>query len=236
LRIDNSEGGATNFFDSSSAGSASISVGFVSLGGSISFFDNSTAGDATISVSPAFNSGIIRFADFSTAGSATIIVESMSGFSPNLISFEDFSEGGTARIQFVGAMPVIPGSLDISAHNAPGVTIGSIEGEGNVFLGANNLTVGSNNLSTTFPGVIQDGGQNGGTGGSHTKIGSGTLILSGANTYTGDTNINGGVLQVDGSITSNTFVNQRATLAGTGAVNGDVMNNGRSAREIRRAC
>jgi autotransporter-associated beta strand protein len=88
------------------------------------------------------------------------------------------------------------------------------------------LTVGSNNLSTTFSGVIQDGGQNGGTGGSLTKIGTGTLVLSGANTYTGNTNINSGVLQVDGSITSNTFVNHQGTLAGTGTINGNVTNNG----------
>jgi autotransporter-associated beta strand protein len=109
------------------------------------------------------------------------------------------------------------------------VTIGSLEGNefSNVFLGANNLTVGSNNLSTTFSGVIQDGGFEGGTGGSLTKIGSGTLILSGANTYTGNTNVNRGVLLVDGSITSNTFVNHGGTLAGTGTINGNVTNNGR---------
>jgi uncharacterized protein with beta-barrel porin domain len=35
------------------------------------------------------------------------------------------------------------------------------------------------------------------------------------------------VLQVDGSITSNTFVNHRGTLAGTGTINGNVVNNGR---------
>jgi autotransporter-associated beta strand protein len=86
------------------------------------------------------------------------------------------------------------GNLDISAHNAPGVTVGSIEGSGNVFLGANNLTVGSNNLSTTFSGVIQDGGFNGGAGGSLTKIGTGTLSLTNSNTYSGGTLINAGTL------------------------------------------
>jgi autotransporter-associated beta strand protein len=130
--------------------------------------------------------------------------------------------GGDSRIELFGN-----GSLDISAHQLPGVTIGSIEGDGNAFLGANNLTIGSNNLSTTFSGVIQDGGENGGTGGSLTKIGPGTLVLSGVNTYTGNTNVTGGVLQVDGSINSNTSVHGRGTLAGTGMINGNVTNNGR---------
>jgi autotransporter-associated beta strand protein len=107
------------------------------------------------------------------------------------------------------------------------LTVGSIEGDGNVFLGAQTLTVGSNDLSTTFSGVMQDGGQNGGTGGLLTKIGSGTLDLSGANTYTGNTNVNGGVLQVDGSITSNTFVRHLGMLGGNGTINGNVTNNGR---------
>jgi autotransporter-associated beta strand protein len=105
------------------------------------------------------------------------------------------------------------------------MTIDSIEGDGNVFLGGNNLTVGSNNLSTIFSCVIQDGGRSGGIGGSLTKIGSGTLILSGANTYTGSTNVNRGVLQVDGSINSNTSVHDTGTLAGTGTVHGNVANN-----------
>jgi autotransporter-associated beta strand protein len=92
-----------------------------------------------------------------------------------------------------------------------------------VFLGSNNLRVGSDNNNATFACTIQDGGVNGGTGGSLTKIGSGTLILTAANTYTGDTNVNRGVLQVDGSINSNTSV--RGTLAGMGTVHGNVTNN-----------
>ena len=209
------QGGSANFFDNSTAGSAQIFFpGFGS--GAVSFFDNSTAGSAFIEINDQGTS--LRFADNSTAGSATITL--FDGFCS--VFFEDSSQGGTARIHLdQGCI------LDISLHNAPGVTIGSIEGEANVFLGANNLTIGSNNLSTTFSGVIQDGGQNGGTGGSLTKIGRGTLTLTGANTYTGDTNVNRGVLQVDGSITSNTFVNRGATLAGTGTIDGNLTNNGK---------
>ena len=64
------------------------------------------------------------------------------------------------------------GQLDISQTEAD-VTIGSLEGDGLVFLGVRKLTIGSNNGSTTFSGVIQ------GAGGV-TKIGTGTLTLSGS--------------------------------------------------------
>jgi len=130
------------------------------LGGGIAFFDNSTAGNATINLLSFEGEAIVRFADSSNAGSATITLR--FGTDIAAVSFEDSSQGGTARIRFDG-FPGDRAILDISAHDAAGVTIGSIEGEGgDVFLGANNLTVGSNNLSTTFPGVIQDGSAFGG--------------------------------------------------------------------------
>jgi autotransporter-associated beta strand protein len=200
----------------STAGSATLRAGD---GGSVRFFDHSSAGDVAIQTS--FSLGTIAFNDSSTAGRANI-----QAFGAQMF-FSDSSKGGTAAIRLLQGVQDIPSSLDISSHSAPGVTIGSLAGDETaiVFLGANNLTVGSNNLSATFPffGVIQDGG----VGGSLTKIGSGTLILAGANTYTGNTNVKRGVLQVDGSITSNTFVNHGGTLAGTGTINGNVMNSGK---------
>jgi autotransporter-associated beta strand protein len=204
---------AVTFHDHSTAGSATLELG---ENGSVSFFDHSSAGNATIiTLGNPFRA--VEFFDSSTAGNATI-----QGNGGRIV-FDGLSRGGTAAIGlFFDFGFDFPSSLDISGHDAPGVTIGSLEGDetATVSLGGNDLTIGSNNLSTTFAGVIQDSG-------SVTKIGTGTLTLTGANTYTGDTNVNRGVLQVDGSITSNTFVNNRGTLAGTGTINGNVVNNSR---------
>ena len=55
--------------------------------------------------------------------------------------------------------------------------------------------------------------------GGFSKAGAGTLLLTGLNTYIGDTTITGGVLRVDGSIaTSNLTVTSGATLQGIGTV------------------
>src|SRR5207244_11793009 len=111
-----------------------------------------------------------------------------------VIVFNNSSTGGTARVEVFGGNSGV-GKLDISSHTG-GLSIGSIEGTGNVFLGANNLTVGSNSLSTTFSGVISDGGFGGGAGGSLTMNGTGTWTLSGANTYTDATTVSNSMLNI----------------------------------------
>ncbi len=66
----------------------------------------------------------------------------------------------------------------------------------------------------------------GGTGGIQ-KLGAGSLVLSGSNTYTGATEVGAGSLSVTGSIASSaTTVDGGATLAGGGTINGNVINNG----------
>src|SRR6185503_3467001 len=67
------------------------------------------------------------------------------------------------------------GQLVMSGHDD---TIGSLAGSGNVSLGDGILTVGGNNSSTLFSGVISDTG-------NLVKTGTATLRLTGANTYSG---------------------------------------------------
>jgi outer membrane autotransporter protein len=74
-------------------------------------------------------------------------------------------------------------------------------------------------------GVIADGGSAGGIGGSLVKVGSGTLTLAGANTYTGGTTLNAGGLVVNGSLASGVTMNG-GTLGGSGTIGGLVANAG----------
>jgi autotransporter-associated beta strand protein len=55
------------------------------------------------------------------------------------------------------------------------------------------------------------------------KLDSGTLVLSGANSYTGGTTVAGGTLRVNGSVVGRVDVAAGATLGGSGSIFGDVI-------------
>jgi len=78
-------------------------------------------------------------------------------------------------------------------------------------------SMGQKNLDTIFEGSIRDG--QGTTG--IIKNGAGTLTLSGVNTHTGPTTVNGGTLLIDGNNGSSAMtVNSGGTLGGTGTIGG----------------
>jgi autotransporter-associated beta strand protein len=109
----------------------------------------------------------------------------------------------------LGFSAVIVGTAGTVALNGFNHTLRSLAGNGAVTLGAAALTVGIDNSSSEFFGVIS------GTG-SLTKAGTGTLTLAGNNTYTGTTTVDGGTLLVNGSIVSPVTVNAGGTLGGNG--------------------
>jgi len=90
--------------------------------------------------------------------------------------------------------------VDFSGLTSAGTTAGSFEGAGVFALGSKELTVGGNGRSTTVSGIIGDGGAYGGGGSALVKTGAGTLTLSGTNSYTGATTVNGGTLAVNSSV------------------------------------
>jgi len=225
--------GNIEFFNSASAGDQTK---FTVNNGQIYFFGSSNAGSATFTNSPGtiqFDQGSsastssittkagswTQFFDSATADAATLTATSAVS-NPALIVFGVNSSGGTSRINLVGSNA----QLEIDGHSAPGLTVGSVKGNGRVILGANNLTVGSNNLSTAFSGIIEDGTYR--SGGQLSKTGKGTFTLSGANTYTGGTAVSGGTLLVTnqtGSATGTGAVQVNSgTLGGTGSISGPV--------------
>ena len=110
---------------------------------------------------------------------------------------------GGAAIADSGAVNVAGGAtLEILASE----TIGSLSGAAGsqVTLNANILTTGDAS-DTTFAGVIS------GTGGL-VKQGTGTFILTGANTYSGGTSVNDGVLQGNATSLKGDILNDSAVV------------------------
>ena len=178
--IPNNNDGITNFNNTSTAGNAAIT----NNGGFTNFNNASTAGNAAVTNNAG---GETEFFNASTTGNATITTNS-----GGLTLFFDTSTGGSARF-----ITNAGGIFDMSNLTSGGMAAGSIEGAGTYQLGSKALTVGLNNLSTVVGGTIADGGFNGGAGGSLIKVGTGTLTLTGPNTYSGGTSFNGGIVAVN---------------------------------------
>ncbi len=219
--ITNHHFGGTEFFNSASAASATIvnnSGGFTSFGQPFGT-DAPTAGHAMITNN---SGGGTDFNAFSNAGSATITTNSGGAtyFYDNSTGLNaQFITNGTGFVDFSGSL----------GPNGDGrISAGSIAGSGFYYIGGGNtLVVGSNNLSTEVSGVIADNNPCGCTSGpgSLEKVGTGTLTLSGINTYTGTTMVSGGFLDVEGSIASSvlTTVNAGGALGGAGIVGNTVI-------------
>ena len=162
-------------------------------------------------------SGNNTFVDGVTINSGVLAIGSagaLNSTAPNAITWGASTSNGTLRLN--GNSAVVK---SLTTNATPGTPI--IE-NGNASNGT--LIIGNaSNADSTFAGVIRDGSGGGVLG--INVAGTGTLTLSGANTYTGDTNIvSGGKLRLTGSLASGNTVNivSGGTLYGTGSANGTV--------------
>ena len=129
--------------------------------------------------------------------------------------------GGSIQISssYSGASPAVQvfrnGTLDVTLWSSPSVT--SLDGNGIVALGSQNLSIGVMDVSSSFGGSIN------GAGGV-TKVGTGTVTFSGANKYTGQTIVSDGMLLVNNTYGSGTGAGSLSVnsggIGGTGIIHG----------------
>ncbi|HMN84534.1 MAG TPA: autotransporter-associated beta strand repeat-containing protein, partial [Bauldia sp.] len=109
-------------------------------------------------------------------------------------------------------------TLDINGYAVSISGLTDYDGAGGLVTNADSVhksfTLTGDDSYTVFSGTIADGDHNIGL----VKAGSGTQVLKGTNAYSLATEISGGILQIDGSVTSTTFVENGGMLAGSGTL------------------
>jgi autotransporter-associated beta strand protein len=124
-------------------------------------------------------------------------------------SVSNISSGTSVGLASIGANPVLSGGTLVLLSGDSSSTAFSVTSASTI----QNPTSGSATLSGVFSG-----------GGGLTFIGTGSTIMSGANTYSGGTTVSGGTLEVAGPSptgTGDVFVASAGTLMGTGTIAGN---------------
>ncbi len=217
--------GATTILSVQLASAASVAIGDLSgVAGSqvqVSFDQNLTfggAGSATFAgvISGGIVGGIGATITKRGTGVATLTgVNTVPGGTTinagtlNLSGSGALTSGAPLTLNGAGA------TFGISAISASGITLGDVTGVAGSFitLGSKVFTFGTAS-STTIESVIS------GVGGSIVKQGSGTVVLSGANTFTGGISLNAGALQISadanlGAATGSLALGSGTTLSTT---------------------
>jgi autotransporter-associated beta strand protein len=154
------------------------------------------------------------------------LVSSPLGIGPMVSTTESGTSGACTLFASGGARTIAnPITYDVGA-NLTTIVLGgtnSLTLSGAMSLngndgGINERPIQVDNPLSTLSGVISDGG----LACTLTKTGTGILVLSGANTYTGPTYVGGGTLLVNGQIDAGGVIATNGSLGGTGTIAGPV--------------
>ncbi|MDB4055508.1 autotransporter-associated beta strand repeat-containing protein [Akkermansiaceae bacterium] len=195
------------------SGATTIDAGTLEIGGAGTLGSSSYAGTITNNGTLNYNSSATQTLNGVISGTGALILNGSGQL--NLSVNNSFTGGvtvnnGTLALQnggigADGPLTVNGGYVNVSAHDGfDNLTVSQLSGTGGLIaVGRRTFTV-NQNTDTAYAGVIQN--QNGVGGNSPTtfrKIGTGTLTLTGLNTYNGGTTISGGgTLQVDGALSN----------------------------------
>ena len=171
-----------------------------------STFSGNFTGAGTLNVIEGTNATIT----FSAAGGLSAFTGTLKVSDAQPIGFIRFS--GTASGSSAATFDLGNSSIIVHTRNGQSVSLGALKGGANsVVMGARSTTgattpytIGANNLSTVFSGMITNGTVAGATV-TLTKVGTGTLTLAGPNAYTGSTTNNAGTLQIGNGTASGTL-------------------------------
>ena len=236
--VGSGSGGNLIFRESGTAANSTIRL---RPGGGADFTGaNTTAANATITLDGATvangGTGSLNFTG-ARAGNATIYVNggTVAGAAGAQLGFNNGANVGTATvIGGSGASPAraAPESTLDASSTASNATVHDwrrwisqltwvrrrdrldrlTSQAGAVHLGQTGLRIGALNTSNTISGPITGFVGNGNA--KITKVGTGTLTLTGANTYAGLTKVDGGTLAINGSTPGAVEVNSGAMLKG----------------------
>lgn len=141
-----------------------------------------------------FGGGSIATGSLTLSGSGSVTLNAANSIASTAVNNGTLNVGHNTALGG-GALTVNGGTVNFLTATP---SVSGLSGTGGTIVLGNSggsvnttLTVGSGNATSTYAGVIAEAP---GTVGSLTKVGAGTLTLSGANTFTGNTAINGGTI------------------------------------------